>query len=317
MATLSTRGWVVGLALLLAAVFPAAASAVPFSTSANGGRLTIGDGTGAITDQPTVPPGTPVVISGDLDPETGNLTIPANGFTFPPVDFTVPLPGRLTTTANAPATGNLNLATGKMTLDVSLQSVVHLTLSDADCLITPINFTLTTGAAPGGRYPQGSPLNPATGAIKLVGFTPAPNIPVATGDPACAALNIAAPLPNSGSIEFSNTPLPPGGGGSPSLAASFDPKKETVKKNDKAKFTVEVSNDGNGSASGVETCIVGKGGVKAKEECYDDGTLAAGASVEHKVSAKAKNSGKFKATVTSSNGGTVKASAKVKVKGKK
>ena len=314
MSTLSTRGWVVGAALLLAAVFPAAASAVPFSTTANGGRLTIGDGTGAITDQPTVPPGNPVVISGDLDPGTGNLTIPVDGFTFPPVDFTVPLPGRLTTTAIAPATGNVNLTTGEMTLDVSLQSVVHLTLSDADCLITPINFSLTTGSAPGGRYSQGSPLNPATGAIKLVGFTPAPNIPVATGDPACAALNIAAPLPNSGSIEFSNTPAAPG---SPALAASFDPKKRTVKKNDKAKFTLEVVNEGNGSASGVETCVRGVGGVKLKEKCFDDGTLGAGASVEHKVSAKAKNSGKFKASVTSSNGGTVTASAKVKVKGKK
>jgi hypothetical protein len=314
MSRLSARGSVLGAALLLAAAFPAAASAVPFTTSANGGRLTIGNGSGAITDQPIVPAGSPVVISGDLDPGTGNITVPQSGFTFPPVDFTTPLPGRLTTTALGPATGHLDLATGEMTLDVSLSAAVHLTVQNADCVISPVNFTLTTGAAAGGRYPQGSPLNQATGAVKLVGFTPSPNIPASTGDPACAALNIAAGLPNSGSIEFSNTPAAPG---SPALAAKFSPKKRTVHKDDKAKFTLEVSNGGNGSATGVETCVEGKGGVKFKKECFDDGTLAAGASVEHQISAKAKNSGKVKASVTSSNGGSASASAKVKVKGKK
>ena len=162
MATLSTRGWWSGWPCCWRRYSPLRPR--PYrSDHANGGRLTIG-GRGRLTDQPTVPPGKAITISRDARHRDGRHHSPGRRFQFPPVDFTMPLPGRLTTTAIAPATGTLNLATGAMTMNIHFSRSCTWRCRP-DCTITPLSFSLTTGAAPGGRYAQGSPRNAATGAI--------------------------------------------------------------------------------------------------------------------------------------------------------
>lgn len=315
-----SRRTVTGLMALIAVLaftaFPAGASAaiVPFNTTLNEGKLTLGGGA-SILDQPIVPPGQAITIAGTLDTETGAITVPIAGQTFPPVTFTKPLPGTLTSTATAPATGTLNLATGAMTMNIQFKTVVALAAPSANCTIDPLSFSLTTGSAPGGRYTQGSPRNAATGAVSLVGFAPAPTIPAATANtPAdvggCTLLNGAVPLPNSGSIELAHVV------GSPKLAASFSPKKKTVKKNKRVKLELRVKNTGTAGATGVKVCVSGTGGVDLDEKCFPEAAIGQGATATHKVSAKASKSGKFKAQVTSTNAGSASASAKITVKKK-
>lgn len=314
----SVTGLMASVAVLAFTALPAVATAaiVPFNTTLNEGKLTLGAGA-SILDQPIVPTGEAISIAGTLDTTTGAIAIPVDGITFPPVTFTMPLPGTLTSTATAPATGTLNPATGAMTMDIQFKTVVALAAPVANCTIDPLSFSLTTGSV-AGRYTEGSPLNTATGAVSLVGFAPSPTIPAATpntvGDTGgCNLLNAAVPLPNSGSIELAHVVAAPG---SPALGASFSPSKKKVKKNKKAKTTIKVTNTGTASATGVKVCVSGTGGVALGKKCFTDGTVAQGTTVSHKVSAKAKKSGKFKAKVTSTTGGSAKASAKVTVKKK-
>jgi hypothetical protein len=140
-----------------------------------GGELAIGEQAFALQECPggVAPEGAEcVAFTGSVD-EDGNVTVPVDGISFPPIEFEA-APGVNVSVAiepTGPATGVLIPATGEATLEFG----INITVPELSCSIGPIELALTTGTS-GGE--TGIAYDQADGTSLLVdGLYPLPSAP--------------------------------------------------------------------------------------------------------------------------------------------
>ncbi len=242
----------------------------------------------AVLDTPATPDATVVSPEGGsikataaVDPVTGDFTIDPATFDFPQYSFSSPIPGTIDVTLNAPATGNVSFATGKVTLNADFKANVNTSLGACNVDTGPITLsTENTEPLPGQAFPPGP-----TGVVTGPGALGVSWQSLTVGnDPGCALIGQFVNGPGGFWISKGIAP--------PTEAPQYDvvalgvkvkPKKQTAKKNKKATFKVTVNNPGQTDATGVKLCAkVGKG----KQKCAKLGTLAAGAKKTTYVRAK-------------------------------
>jgi hypothetical protein len=311
------------LAVCLSAWWAGSASAdqVPFHSDLNHGIVKLGPVQANMLDDTTGP----VTLDGTLDDATGDFTVPVDGITLPPTNFTYSFPGigdipvKLTYTPNGPITGNFDQATGALEADMSVDTLLNAFGTAVVCDFNPIPLHFSTAATlPFMAVPFASGLE-GPGAV-AADWT---ELPDPTFDPNSQLS--AQFCPTLGALGV------PGGVwlshdiASPPKPAKLDkvavePKSKTVKYLGSASFTFSVGNSGDFDANDVELCVdVPKQLRLVGDECRSVGTLAPDGNASEKFKVKAKRSAagrllnlKFTASGTDLAKRTATATLKVK-----
>ena len=311
MRTSITRAVLTATAVALAAPAVAGASELPLEFD------------NAVLDTPATPnqvivapKGKPITATATVDDATGTFTIPVNRFDFPKYSFNQPTAGEIDVILNEPATGQIDLATGKVTMSANFQAQVTLTAFgqcniDTDTLLVS---TETSEPLPGKRFPAGiAGFGSGPGALGVGWET----LPPGTG-PGCPLIDAFVSGP--GGIWISNGIAPKTDKPAYDVArlgVTVKPKNARIKVGEKAKFKVTVKNPGDTAATDVETCAKRPKGAKT---CLQLGTLAAGKkrTVTFRTQA-AKKPGTSKVIFTATGDGAkgAKATAKVVVRAPK
>jgi hypothetical protein len=142
---IAAAGALAATAVMAFGVSSAQATSHPFSAQFDNANLNIGPAFDILT--PVSPPAGDATMTGTIDDVTGNFTVPANQFVFPP--FSGPVLGGAATVGVAlsalqPITGHVDQATGAVTTDpTNYEALVDVTISGTDhCKIdTPFGFS--------------------------------------------------------------------------------------------------------------------------------------------------------------------------------
>ena len=278
------RRAVLPLAATAALLFAAPASAVDVPVQFNYAVLD----TPATPDSVVVSPdGDPIKATAAVDEATGNYTVQPDAFDFPKYSFNEPVPGTIDVFLNSPATGNVNFATGEVSMTADFRAEVVTGFGTCNVNTGPITLsTENKEPLPGRRFPAGS-----TGVVTGPGALGVTWESLTVGnDPGCALIGQFVNGP--GGFWISKDIAPPTERPQYEVAAlgvKIKPKKKRVKYNKKGAFKVTVRNPGQTDAKNVKLCAkVGKG----KKRCLKLGTIAAGTKRVTKVRARAKRTSK-------------------------
>ena len=247
----------------------AQAQTEPFSFELNHGLIDIGfiggisflnDVTGPATFQ-----------GGEIDPATGDFTIPQEGIFLPPNTQTFPfgqfnLILQISMLPNGPLTGHIDTATGEVTSDVSINTHVDVFFPQEEpdppvqvgaCDITPVQLEFSTS---GSNPYQGVPFSEGfdgPGAVVAAWPdlpTPVPVPPLET-DPFDACQIMEGFVDGAGGVwlshDIESPPIPPAPA---ALTVSATPAQTSVKPGAAATFQVRARNSGDLVAPGVELC---------------------------------------------------------------
>jgi CARDB len=301
-------------------------------------RVNLGDNKGVALVDPAVDD--PATLSGEIDPATGDFTIPASGVDFPgkvlqidPPAAPLPVDALIEITTDEPVTGNFDSTTGVLDVD-TMNVAVRISVSPRGqtnplgvCEVSPVPLPLqTTGEIVDDTDPanpvtySASPFAPPAGEGAAVAtWTSLPDVTVINDPTNLVCPAVSGLVAGPGGIWTSGfLGLPPG---APELALSVSPRSKTVKQGKGATFTATVRNTGDADATGVKVCMKApRKAVKPSMKCTNVGTLAAGELEKPRFAVRAKRNAKprsytlrFRATGT---GGPDNTTATLKVKRK-
>ena len=256
------------------------------------------------------PGGQPLVVQSDVDPSTGNFTVQPSGFTMPAYTFTSPAPGSATVSLKSPATGNVNFATGALTLNADLIATITIQGYGSCTKDTgPLTLsTATTAPLPGQNFPAG-----ATGVATGNGAFGAGWSTLAPGTGAACSLIDGATAGKGGFwISRGISPVPA------TLGLSTG-KLKANKPGSTSSVKVSVTAKGNNDTSPVKVCLVAAKGLSPKSKCQTISSLTMGKAktLTFKVkSAKKDKKGNYALKLTASGTGvaTVRKTLKLAVK---
>jgi hypothetical protein len=302
------------VALSLTVVETATAAPAPVSLTFDHAVLS----TPATPDTVLVSPATPVTMTAQYDPSTGDFTVAPSTLYFPTSTFTNPLPGSIRIVLGAPASGTFDASTGQLTLTADF--VADITVNSVgSCTIDPGTQTYSTSNStiyPGTPFPlTATGLSTGPGAFTGGWAT----VPPGTGD-ACGLLNSA--VDGHGGFWFSEGIAPPASSVPAKLSLSARPASATVTAGGSVNLTATVKNTGGTSAKGVTVCVVSPKPLHVHgPKCKALGTLAPGSAKEARfeLTTAKSASGSYKLQLTSAGSGLtrVKRTSTVKVKAKR
>ena len=211
----------------------------------------------------------PLTVNANVDPSTGNFTVQPSDFTMPAYNFSSPAPGSATISLKNPASGNVNFATGALTLNADMLATINIQGYGSCTKDTgPVTLsTATTQPLPGQNFPAG-PTGVATGAGAFgTGWS---TLAPGTG-PACPLIDGATAGKGGFWISRNISPVPP------SLGLGFG-KLKPSKRGSTAVVKVKVTGKGNDDANPVKVCLTAsnKKAVSVKTKCQTVSSLALG-----------------------------------------
>ena len=266
---------------------PATAQAVDVPVSFNYAVLDTPATPNALVVDPSGPPITATASVAD----DGSFTVDPANFDFPKYEFSTPVPGSIDVILNSPASGQVNFATGQVTLTADFEAQVSVT-GLGDCNLDTGALTMSTENQepyPGVRFPAGpAGLLTGPGAITVSW----PSLPPGTG-PGCTLINAFVGGP--GGFWISKDVPPPQDYAVPALSVTSKPATKTVKSGRTATFKAIVRNRGDVDATNVKVCATAPKPLKPRKACRKIGTLAAGAKVTKSFAFKTPKLKKSKA----------------------
>lgn len=225
------------------------------------------------------PSGPPITATAAVDPQTGAFTVDPATFEFPRYEFSSPVTGSIDVILNEPAAGQVDFASGQVTLTADFEAQVSVS-GLGDCNLDTGDLVLSTENSepfPGQRFPAG-----ATGVVTGPGAITVSwaSLPPGTG-PGCAIINPFVGGP--GGFWLSKGIAPPtGGGGEYDVAAlkvRVKPARKAVRGGKAVTFRAKVTNTGDQSTDNVSACVKAPRGLKpARRICRAYGALATGQS---------------------------------------
>jgi hypothetical protein len=253
----------------------------------------------------------PATFDGEIDPATGEFTVPVDGVVLPPAQVTQPVAATISTEVLEPVTGTFDETTGELEMSMLVDSITEVPALGATCTFHDFQWNFSTANT--------TPFQGAPFADGLDGegamVTAWPDLPPVdpNAEPCLTVRNLGM---GPGGFLLGNQAGPPP---APDLALSVKPARKSVKQGKSATFTATVRNTGDANATGVKVCMKApKKAVKPAKKCVNVGMLAAGAMEKPKFKVKAKKNAKpkayklrFKATGT---GGPATDTATLKVK---
>jgi Domain of unknown function DUF11 len=273
-------------------------------------RANLGDNKGVALVDPAVDD--PATFSGEVDPATGDFTIPTDGVSFPgktlqvdPPAAPLPVDVLIETTAVDPVTGNFDAATGVLDVETFNANVMITVFARGasdplgQCEISPVPLPLqTTGEIvndtvnPPITY-AAAPFAPPSGdGAAVATWESLPEVTVISDPTGLVCPAVTGLVEGPGGIWLSTTPSATPG--APDLALSVRPANKSVKQGKSATFTGTVRNTGDANASGVRVCVKAPKKVVKVKQCVNVGALAAGDSEQAKFKAKVKGNAKPK-----------------------
>jgi hypothetical protein len=212
-------------------VSSAQAVTVPFNATFDDGGLDVGGLTFDILDPPNT-----ATMAGDIDPATGDFTVPTDGFTFPTFsgDALPGVPLSVDFSAVDPITGNLNQGTGALTTDPSGYEAVVTGLGGV-CTYAINEAFSTAGGSPFSGDPfsvvTGDPTSISNGVMQTSWASIAPDLSLPCVTTASLINTIVG---GAGGLAIGNgadiTPAAAGGGSTPAAPAAPVKKKKCKKK---------------------------------------------------------------------------------------
>jgi CARDB len=258
--------------------------AEPFHLELNHGELKLGS-------QPVLEflsDAEPATFDGEIDPATGEFTVPVDGVVLPPAQVTQPVAATISTEVLQPVTGTFDEGTGELEMSMLVDSITEVPALGATCTFHDFqwNFsTATTTPFQGAPFADGLD---GEGAM-VTAWDDLP--PVDPNAEPCLTVRGLGMGP--GGFLLGNEVGPPP---APDLALSVKPASKSVKQGKSATFTATVRNTGDANATGVKVCLKApKKAVKPAKKCVNVGMLAAGAMEKPKFKVKAKKNAKPKA----------------------
>ncbi len=221
--------------------------------------------TPATGDAAVVSPSTaPLAVTANVDTTTGDFTIDPSAFSAPTYAFSQPVSGTLSLALASTASGNVNFATGAVTMTGDFLSTITIPSLGGACMIDTGSLTLstaTTAPLPGKAFPAG-----ATGVATGDGAFGAgwSSLNPGTG-PACATVDSFVDN-GAGGIWVSRgiSPTAATAGTTPKISAKVT-KPTAVKAGASATVKVTLANTGAADTKSVKVCLVAKSPLVASK----------------------------------------------------
>ena len=254
----------------------------------------------------------PLTVNANVDPSTGNFTVQPSDFTLPTYNFSKPAPGSSTISLKNPATGNVNFATGAVTMNADM--IANITIQGLGSCTKdtgPLTLsTATTQPIPGQNFPAGATgVATGTGAFGAGWSTLAPG----TGS-GCSVIDSAVDGPGGFWVSRNISPVPA------TLGLSYG-KLKVNKPGSVSVVKVTVTAKGNNATNPVKVCLAApnRKALSVKTRCQTVKTLAMGKSKTFSFRVKSNKKDKkgkylLKATSSSKTLKTVTKSTKLAVK---
>lgn len=214
----------------------------------------------------------PLTVIADTDLTTGNFTVQPSNFSVPTYKFAVPAPGTATFMLNGPATGNVNPATGALTMNADLRATITIQ-GVGSCVkdTGPVTLsTATTQPLPGHDFPAGlTGVATGNGAFGVGWSTLNPG-----SGSGCVLIDSAVDGPGGFWVSRGISPVPP------AIGASVK-KPKPARQGSISVIKVTVSNPGNDNDTNpIRACLTAPKPLSPRRRCQTIKTLKAGA---HKV----------------------------------
>mgnify|MGYP001258252597 CR=1 FL=1 len=345
----STRRLLVALSatLVLLLAIPALGQAARFHLEIDHALLDLGSISGVTAiDSTSTPPDPPASLTGTVN--GGKVRVPRTNFVFPTktTEVTNGLEATVDLTANRDITGQLDAATGRLTLAFDLKATVQAL--DQTCVIDPIRASLSTDY---GRPYLGVPFAAGTeGPGALTGRWD--DLPAPTGGTVCQIVGQLTIGPGgiwmahglSEARKCEDDPTHPGcddsnpcangpsseccaaqprfapcneDEGTPRLSIKVSPKAKKVRAGRAAVLTVKVRNRGDARAAGARICARAPRKKAQAGKCRT-GAVPAGGTLTRKFKVKVKRKARgrvkvaFKLTAPGTPARTARATLKVR-----
>jgi hypothetical protein len=295
---LAVGGAALAAAMALAAPVPALAAPAKADTTS---PLTLsfdhvvldtpGTGDAALVSDSTQP----LTVTAEVDPTTGDFTIAPSDFHVPAYTFTEGGGGSVTVALKNAATGNIDDATGALTLNADFLTTLT-SASYGSCVIDTGALTLSTATTQplaGVAFPTGATgIVSGNGAFGSGWSTLAPG----TGS-ACSLINQFVDGP--GGIWVSRGIAPKAPAVAPKLSLTVS-KPVTVKLHQTATIRVLLANTGGADTASVKVCLTAKAPLSPTRDCKTVAAPAADSThaLSFRLSTKKATAGKHQLKLT-------------------